>query len=166
MTGAGGGGYFAGGGGGSASVNNRGTSAGGGGGGGGSSFATPSGTGTSYSASTIGTANHNGQVIISYTLPAPTLAITKTHTGNFTQGQLGTYTITVSNTGSGPTDGTAVTVQDTLPPGLTARSITGTGWNCTRTTRTCTRTDVLAPGGSYPPITLKVKGSCGCDTRH
>ncbi|MFJ4847838.1 MULTISPECIES: hypothetical protein [unclassified Streptomyces] len=164
--GGGGGGYFAGGGGGSASVNNTGISAGGGGGGGGSSFADPTGTGTSYALSTIGAANSNGQVIISYTVPTPALAITKTHTGNFTQGRPGTYTITVGNTGSGPTDGSAVTVQDTLPPGLTARSITGTGWNCVLATLTCTRSDALAAGASYPPITLEVDVSCGCDTHH
>ncbi|MFC5643180.1 Ig-like domain repeat protein [Kitasatospora cinereorecta] len=69
--GGGGGGYFAGGGGGSGAVNNTGTAASGGGGGGGSSFATPTGTGTSYTASTVGTANHNGQVIISYTVGKP-----------------------------------------------------------------------------------------------
>ncbi|MFF2327679.1 MULTISPECIES: hypothetical protein [unclassified Streptomyces] len=158
--GGGGGGYFAGGGGGSGAVNNRGTSAGGGGGGGGSSFTTPSGTGTSIALSTIGTANNNGQVIISYTLPPPTLAITKTHTGKFIQGKQATYTITVGNTGPGPTDSSAVTVHDTLPPGLTALSMTGTGWNCTRTTLTCDRSDLLVAGSSYPPITLKVKISC------
>ncbi|MGW9030730.1 hypothetical protein ACWGQ5_43050 [Streptomyces sp. NPDC055722] len=158
--GGGGGGYFAGGGGGSGAVNSRGTSAGGGGGGGGSSFATPSGTGTSFALSTIGTANNNGQVIISYTLPPPTLAITKTHTAKFIQGKQATYTITVSNTGPGATDSSAVTVRDTLPPGLTALSITGTGWNCTRTTLTCNRSNLLAAGSSYPPITLKVKISC------
>ncbi|MFD7941754.1 hypothetical protein ACFV5K_01790, partial [Streptomyces sp. NPDC059744] len=137
----------------------------GGGGGGGSSFATPSGTGTTYTASTIGTPNNNGQVTISYTLVTPTLAITKTHTGNFTHGQQGTYTITVGNNGTGPTDGSTVTVNDTLPAGLTARSIAGTGWNCTLSTLTCTRSDVLAAGSSYPPITLKVKVSRDCDAR-
>ncbi|MFE4975797.1 Ig-like domain repeat protein [Kitasatospora sp. NPDC056651] len=69
--GGGGGGYFAGGGGGSGAVNNTGTDASGGGGGGGSSFAAPSGTGTSYALSTVGTANHNGQVIVTYTVGKP-----------------------------------------------------------------------------------------------
>ncbi|MGI5436832.1 hypothetical protein ACQEV4_04990 [Streptomyces shenzhenensis] len=101
---------------------------------------------------------------ISYTLPPPTLAIAKTHTGNFTQGKQSTYTITVRNTGLGPTDGSTVTVRDKLPRGLTARSITGTGWKCVRATLTCTRSDVLAPGDSYPPITLKVKVACDCET--
>lgn len=158
--GGGGGGYFAGGGGGSGTVDNRGTSGSGGGGGGGSSFATPSGTGTSLSASTIGTANNNGQVTISYTLPS--LTVTKTHPGHFTQGRDGTYTITVGNdVGAAPTDGSTVTVYDTLPDGLRADSISGTGWNCSLVNLTCTRDDVLAAASSYPPITLKVDVSCG-----
>jgi uncharacterized repeat protein (TIGR01451 family) len=89
-------------------------------------------------------------------LPRPDLTITKTHIGNFTPGQVGaTYTITVSNIGGGATVGT-VTVVDTLPAGLTATNITGTGWACTLNTLTCTRADVLNAGASYPAITLTV----------
>ncbi|MGK4578626.1 hypothetical protein [Kitasatospora sp. HPMI-4] len=89
------------------------------------------------------------------------MTITKTHTRHFTQGRDGTYTITVGNApGAAPTNGTQVTVQDTLPVGLSADSIRGTGWNCTLNTLTCTRSDVLAAGSSYPPITLKVDVSC------
>ena len=54
---------------------------------------------------------------------APDLTITKTHSGNFTQGQTGaTYTLTVSNVGAVSTSGT-VTVTDTLPAGLTATAL-------------------------------------------
>ncbi|HWZ44185.1 MAG TPA: hypothetical protein VNW97_11965 [Candidatus Saccharimonadales bacterium] len=89
-------------------------------------------------------------------LLTPDLTITKTHSGNFTQGQTGaTYTITASNSGTGPTSGT-VTVTDTLPAGLTATAISGTGWSCTLGTLTCTRSDVLAASSSYPAITLTV----------
>lgn len=84
------------------------------------------------------------------------VSITKSHLGNFTQGQTGaTYTLTVSNLGSAPTSGT-VTVTDTLPSSLTATAISGTGWSCTLATRTCTRTDALGAGLNYPPITLTV----------
>ena len=91
----------------------------------------------------------------------PDLTIAKSHTGNFTQGQIGaTYTITVTNVGGKPTDGTQVTVTDTLPTGLTfpANAASGTGWNCTNdsATATCNRTDVLAADTSYPAITLTV----------
>ncbi|MCP1309650.1 putative Ig domain-containing protein [Paenibacillus tyrfis] len=86
----------------------------------------------------------------------PDLSITKTHTGNFTQGQTGaTYTMTVKNLGDVATSGT-VTVKDSLPAGLTATQLGGAGWTCTLGTRTCTRTDALQTGASYPDITLKV----------
>ncbi|WP_329157456.1 hypothetical protein OHB49_02255 [Streptomyces sp. NBC_01717] len=68
---------------------------------------------------TVGT-QPNG-VAISPICPAPSLTISKSHTGKFTQGLQGTYTITVDNTGPGATDGTTVNVhdpsrQDSLPP--------------------------------------------------
>ncbi|MDQ2947628.1 MAG: ice-binding family protein, partial [Acidobacteriota bacterium] len=88
------------------------------------------------------------------------LLITKTHVGNFTQGQVGaTYTITVTNTGTGPTAST-VTVVDTLPAGLIATAIAGPGWTCTLGTLTCSRADPLGAGLSYPPITLTVTVLC------
>ena len=84
------------------------------------------------------------------------LTVLKTHTGNFQQGSTGnTYNIAVSNISSIPTTGT-VTLTDTLPTGLTATAISGTGWNCTLATLTCTRNDSLAGDSSYPAITLTV----------
>jgi hypothetical protein len=88
--------------------------------------------------------------------PVPDLTITSSHVGNFGQGQVGaTYTITVGNTGVGPSVGT-VTVVDTLPAALTATAIAGTGWTCTLGTLTCTRGDAVAVSGSYPVITVTV----------
>jgi uncharacterized repeat protein (TIGR01451 family) len=83
------------------------------------------------------------------------LTILKTHVGNFSPGQQnGTYTITVSNaSGAGPTAG-LVTVTDTLPSGLTSAGMSGSGWTCQNTS--CTRSDVLNSGASYPVITLTV----------
>ncbi len=90
---------------------------------------------------------------------APVLAITKTHIGNFTQGQTNaTYTVTVSNTGNAPTSGT-VTVTETVPSGLTLVSMAGTGWTCPSPGNTCSRNDALAAGASYPPITVTVNVS-------
>jgi uncharacterized repeat protein (TIGR01451 family) len=87
---------------------------------------------------------------------APDLTINKTHAGSFVQGQIGAiYTLTVTNTGNGSTTGT-VTVTDTLPSGLTATAMSGTGWTCSAISLTCTRNDSLAAGSSYPPITLTV----------
>jgi uncharacterized repeat protein (TIGR01451 family) len=86
----------------------------------------------------------------------PDLTVVKSHTGNFTQGDTAkTYTITVTNSGGTPTYGT-VSVVDTLPSGLTATAMSGTGWSCTLATLTCTRNDALAAAGSYAAITLTV----------
>lgn len=89
----------------------------------------------------------------------PDMTLTLHHTGNFGLGQVGaTYTITASNLGGGSTSGT-VTVADTLPNGMTATAMSGTGWTCSVNTVTCTRADALAAGNSYPPITLTVNVS-------
>ncbi|HKB01089.1 MAG TPA: hypothetical protein VKD90_02670, partial [Gemmataceae bacterium] len=91
--------------------------------------------------------------------PVADLTITKTHSGDFTQGDTNrTYTITVSNPGPGPTRG-AVTVTDALPTGLTptaANSGTINGWTVSRNgqTVTATRNDTLASGLSYPALSL------------
>ena len=91
------------------------------------------------------------------TLPAAVLHISKSHIGSFTQGLTGAaYTITASNgAGVGPTNGT-VTVMDTLPAGLAATAIGGTNWNCALATLTCTRSDALPSGASYPAIAVTV----------
>lgn len=88
----------------------------------------------------------------------PALTITKTHRGSFRQGERGAvYSLGVANNvGAGPTNGMPVTVSDSLPQGLTATSISGTGWTCVVSTLTCTRADVLAAGAAYPPIRLTV----------
>ena len=84
------------------------------------------------------------------------LAITKSHGGTFTQGDTArTYTITVTNVGSLSTTG-LVTVVDTLPTGLTATAMTGTGWTITLGTLTATRADALNTNATYPAITLTV----------
>lgn len=84
------------------------------------------------------------------------LTINKSHVGSFTQGGAGAYTIIVTNNGDGPTDGSEVSVVDTLPSGLTATGMSGSGWTCTLATLTCTRSDVLDSGNTYPSITLSV----------
>jgi YVTN family beta-propeller protein len=97
-----------------------------------------------------------GTASASITVLMPDVTITKTHAGNFMQGQTAgaMYTISVSNIGTAPTVG-AVTVTDALPAGLTATAIGGTGWTCP-TLVSCNRSDVLANGNGYPAITLTV----------
>jgi uncharacterized repeat protein (TIGR01451 family) len=89
-----------------------------------------------------------------------TLAITKTHTGDFTAGTDGVYTVTVANTG--PSDSPApgpITVTDTLPVGETFVSATGTGWTCSATGTPTTVTCDIASGlvvGTSTAITLTI----------
>ena len=91
---------------------------------------------------------------------ASNLTIDKAHSGNFTRGANGVYTLTVRNTGDAPTQGT-VTVVDQLPAGLSYVSATGTNWSCaaagtTTITVTCTRTAGIAAGASTDVISLTV----------
>ena len=90
----------------------------------------------------------------SLTVLQPDLTVLSRHIGNFAQGQKGAiFSVLVTNAGATPTTGT-VTLADALPDGLTATAISGADWTCTLVTLTCTRADALAPGASYPVITL------------
>lgn len=118
-----------------------------------------------YNQQTLGTqvtdisdsdANTAGDQPATITVSGPDLRLKKAHTGTFMTGQDGTFTLTVSNAGVAPTFG-SVTVTDTLPTGLTATALSGPGWSCTLATLTCTRSDPLPAGGTYPDITLTVK---------
>jgi uncharacterized repeat protein (TIGR01451 family) len=99
------------------------------------------------------------QLTVVYTAPAADLTVAVHHTGIFHPGDSAdTYSITVKNLGAA-TDGTAVTVTDTLPAGLTPTAAdTGSinGWNVSFTgqTVTATRTDVLSKGATYPTLTI------------
>lgn len=94
----------------------------------------------------------------SVTVPAiPDLQLTKTHPVAFAQGGVGSYVLTARNTGNTPTTG-LVTVADTLPAGFVPATAAGTGWACNIAGQvvTCTRSDALAAGASYPAITIGV----------
>ena len=96
--------------------------------------------------------------VVSPTAVRPSfLTVEKSHTGNFKQGQQGaTFTVVVADfLYAAPTTG-PVTVTETMPPGLTLVSMSGSGWTCIPGSNTCTRSDVLAPGKGYPPITVTV----------
>ncbi|MGC2063900.1 MAG: hypothetical protein WA610_13055 [Thermodesulfovibrionales bacterium] len=100
------------------------------------------------------------------------LTIVDTHTGTFDRGSSGSsFGITVSNNSGAETESSdyitlcgaaitlgtnSVTVVNTLPAGLSAVSMAGTGWSCDLPTLTCIRTGGLPEGGSYPPITMTV----------
>jgi uncharacterized repeat protein (TIGR01451 family) len=87
---------------------------------------------------------------------AASLGVASTHAHTFYPGQTGaTYTLTVSNKGTVATTGT-ITLTDTLPAGMVATGMAGDGWSCTAASLTCTRSDSLAAGASYPAVTLTV----------
>ncbi|MGW1497243.1 hypothetical protein ACWCQW_01395 [Streptomyces mirabilis] len=125
----------------------------------------PSGTATTDPSGTDSTGS-TGLTFTVTPVGQPSLTIAKSHADTFTRGEDGVYTITVGNdTAAGPTNGTTVTVHDILPAGLRADRITGRGWHCVLATLTCTRSDVLPAGHSYPPVTLKVDVSCNARAR-
>lgn len=98
----------------------------------------------------------NDPTSIAGVVVGPDLTLTKSHVGDFTEGQVGaTYTLTVHNGGGAATSG-VVTVTDTLPPSLTATSMSGNGWTCQPGTTTCTRSNALAGGASYADIIMVV----------
>lgn len=90
---------------------------------------------------------------------APDLTVVKTHSPSFIAGGVSTFRIVVANVGGAPTTDT-VTLTDAFPSGLggfgSIANAGGEGWDCQTIgfDLTCTRTDPLAAGASYPPITV------------
>ena len=84
------------------------------------------------------------------------LAIDKTGPGGLIEGTTRGYVLVVSNAGSIPSVGT-VTVTDELDPRLTPTKAYGTGWACDIAGQlvTCTRSDSLGVGQSFPPIRIR-----------
>jgi uncharacterized repeat protein (TIGR01451 family) len=90
-------------------------------------------------------------------LGSPDLAIAMSHSGDFVVGDLGAYSLSISNTGRTATSG-VITLTDTLPPGLTFVSAIGINWTCAVAGRivTCTNPGPIAPGASSI-VTLTVR---------
>ena len=104
-----------------------------------------------------GTNSANGSLQVN--AAPPKLMLTVGDQGKFTAGtSAGEYVLGVSAAATGGPVTGPVTVSFPLPAGLTAVSATGSGWNCSvgasGSSVTCTRNDPLAPGGTYPPITV------------
>ena len=97
-----------------------------------------------------GTANSVANFNMSLT-GTPDLATSASHSGSFTQGDTGrTLSIVVTNAGDNLSSGT-ITVSNSLPAGLTATAISGSGWTTSLGTLTATRSDVLGVGSTYIP---------------
>jgi len=97
----------------------------------------------------------------------PSVSVTKSHTGTFTQGQQGLpFTVNIKNNGTGstgdPTGGkNPLTVTDTLNSAFSYAGFSGTGWSCAATGQTvsCTNDSTVAQGSSYTPLTINVNVS-------
>jgi uncharacterized repeat protein (TIGR01451 family) len=65
-----------------------------------------------------------------------------------------TYNLTVAN--AGPDTATLVSVTDTLPPGVTFLSASGSGWTCNHASGQVVCTRASLPVGTAPNITIQV----------
>jgi uncharacterized repeat protein (TIGR01451 family) len=84
-----------------------------------------------------------------FNILAADLTLLKAHSGNFTGGSSGTYTLTVSNIGTAASSG-AIAVTDVLPASFAFVAGTGSGWSCSAAGPiiTCTNPGPIATAGS------------------
>ncbi len=113
-----------------------------------------------YTAQTLGTplGGETNETVTPVAVPDLTLSKSHTPPGDFVGGTLAEYHLVVRNTGSLATSG-AVTVTDTLPAGAFSGifPIDAPGWDCSASgglMLSCTRSDPLGPGATYPTITI------------
>ena len=103
------------------------------------------------------------------TVQAPDLKMFKSHVNPSPGDTSIDFTLGVTNVGGLPTDGSTVTVTDTFPSSAFSGITPGaaSGWSCLTSggppalTLTCTRSDALPAGSSYPniPVTATLVGS-------
>src|SRR5580658_6175214 len=104
---------------------------------------------------------------LNFTENPATVTATTESTDSFTQGQQGAqFTVNTKNTGSGPTgDPTSgsnpLKVIDALNSAFTFVGTGSEGWSCgvSGQTVTCTNDGAVAPGASYPALTLNINVS-------
>jgi uncharacterized repeat protein (TIGR01451 family) len=108
--------------------------------------------------------NHDGALdiaapsyysVVTYIGGCADVAITKSHSGDFRQGQTATYTLKVRNLGPA-VGGSVVTVTDQLPAGMTATAMGGYNWTCDVAKLSCTATKSVSVGSYYDDITVTV----------
>ena len=113
-----------------------------------------------YAAQTLGTPVSVDSPRADIRVNVPDLKITKSiSSSDFSNGLSASYRISVKNVGTAATSGTT-TVTDQLPAGfLVGPVVSGTGWSCSTSGSglvTCTRSDTVAAGASYPNIGITV----------
>ncbi len=109
--------------------------------------------------STIGATYGSNQTFVT----GPDLTLSKTHNGTFQKGGNGSFSIVVINAGSTASSG-SLTLTETPPAGMSINSMSGSGWTYNATNQTCARSDSLAAGASYPPVTVNVSFSANAST--
>ena len=109
--------------------------------------------------STVGTTYGNTQTFVT----GPDLTLSKSHTGTFRKGGSGSFSIIVTNNGSAASSG-SVTLGESPPAGISISSMSGNGWTYNASNQTCTRSDALAPGQSYPSVTVDVSFGADANT--
>ena len=84
--------------------------------------------------------------------PFVDVALVQTNSANLKTCSVGTYDFTIRNMGTGSRDSTSepLVVTDVLPAGLTYRSFSGAGWDCSASGQvvTCIHPDLLAPNAT------------------
>lgn len=102
----------------------------------------------------------NTAVVLLPTMQVSDLAIKISRAGALKINTDVEYTVTVTNNGP-VTETGAITVTNTLPPGMYYVSGVVTGWSCTATqvAGTCIYRGTLAPGASAPVLTVKARVS-------
>ncbi len=95
---------------------------------------------------------------INFTYPESDLALSKSHSGVFNQGDTASYTLSVENITGASDEPGPITVSDTLAAGLTYLAASGSGWTCGAVLQdiTCTHAGPLAAGNSLADISLDV----------
>jgi len=112
---------------------------------------------STFTGLTLGTAYADTSRQVIDTVAAPSLAIAKSHTGSLVAGQPTTFTLSVSNVGNAPTDGSPVTVTDPFPAGSfsSIANAGGGGWSCAvNGSRSAARAAIR-----WPPTTPTLRSS-------
>lgn len=88
---------------------------------------------------------------------APDLTLSLTHAGTFKQADAaGACMIIVSNAGSGASSG-LISIFAAPPKGFTVTALKGEGWIAAADQQNATRSDPLAAGASFPPLSMTVR---------
>jgi uncharacterized repeat protein (TIGR01451 family) len=117
---------------------------------------------SSSSSATGGGANAASESAPTTIAAVPDLVITKTTSGlPFEQGGMGSYALTVINSGGRATSG-SYTISDSMPTGLTVAlplPVMVSGWDCSASTNSvlnCVRSLAIDAGASAPPVNFNV----------